>query len=167
MNAPRTKLVNFAKLALERYPSLASEWKAEGDGGSVPMEPPVEPPRWCHCSQCRPQNTPEEEICCRKNDGPCITLTSEEFTDVCLNPHVLDVVIRDKNDLYGRNDNSSDNKTLRHTAYRQYVLWRFGRLGVGNRVIVPSCAVWKIRDQFPSTDGQYKGFCRAQRLPVQ
>ena len=159
MNAPRTKLGVLQ--------SLASEWKREGDGGNDPTEPPLEPPSWCHCGQCRPQNTPEEEICCRKNDGPCITITSEEFSDICLNPHVLDVVNRDKNDLYGRNYNSSDNQTLRHTAHRQYVLWRFGRLGVGNWVIVPSCAVWKIRDKLPSTDGQYKGLCRVQRLPVQ
>ena len=99
--------------------------------------------------------------------APASPLPLRSVSDICLNPHVLDVVIRDTNYLYGRNDSSSDNQTLRHTAYRQYVLWRFGCLCVMNWVIVPSCEVWKIRDQFSSADGQYKGLCRVQRLPVQ
>lgn len=48
-------------------------------------------------------------------------------------------------------------RQLRHTAYRQLVTWCWGWLGRHNRVVLPACAVKKIRDTFPS-DGNYVGF---------
>ena len=47
---------------------------------------------------------------------------------------------------------------MRHAAYRQFVLWRHGRIGQGVRRVIPSCVVWLIRDRFPSASGQYTGF---------
>ena len=35
---------------------------------------------------------------------------------------------------------------------------RFGKLGKGNRRVVPSCVVWAMRDSFPSATGIYMGF---------
>lgn len=51
-----------------------------------------------------------------------------------------------------------DNKTLRHAAYRNYVMWKYGHLGKNNRVVIPSCVVWLIRNKWPAADGVYTGF---------
>ncbi|KAM7314745.1 P2X purinoceptor 7-like isoform X2 [Ixodes scapularis] len=46
----------------------------------------------------------------------------------------------------------------RYTAYRQFTWCVHHKLGRGNRVPLPSCAVQRIRREFPSTDGSYVGF---------
>uniref|UniRef100_A0A1X7TXJ4 P2X purinoreceptor 7 intracellular domain-containing protein n=1 Tax=Amphimedon queenslandica TaxID=400682 RepID=A0A1X7TXJ4_AMPQE len=46
---------------------------------------------------------------------------------------------------------------MRHTAYCQLVRWCWQWLGRNNRVVLPACAVAKIRETFPSNEN-YVGF---------
>ncbi len=50
----------------------------------------------------------------------------------------------------------------RHVAYRQLVMWCWGKLGRHLRVVLPSCAVSCVRAHFPPTgpeeDHQFIGY---------
>lgn len=50
------------------------------------------------------------------------------------------------------------NANRRHFAYRNYVDYMHGRLGRGNRRVIPACVVTFIRECWPSPDGHYIGF---------
>ena len=41
------------------------------------------------------------------------------------------------------------NKSLRYAGYRQYTWWVHNRLCKGIRKVIPSCAIWAIRDAHP------------------
>ena len=48
--------------------------------------------------------------------------------------------------------------SFRFFAYKQFVLIHHGRLGAGNRVVVPSCVVLRMRLSYPNPDRIYRGF---------
>jgi len=50
--------------------------------------------------------------------------------------------------------------SYRKAAYRQYILWKYGKLDKGNRRVCPSCVVRLVRQTDPAPDGQYMGFRR-------
>ncbi|XP_057602996.1 P2X purinoceptor 7-like isoform X2 [Hippopotamus amphibius kiboko] len=118
-------------------------------------------PDWCQCKNCLPSQLPEkqrclEELCCRKEQGACIT-TSELFSKLVLSRHVLQFLLHYQEPLLGL-DEDSDNSRLRHCAYRCYTTWRFGSQDLADFAILPSCCRWRIRREFPKPGGQYSGF---------
>ena len=122
---------------------------------------PDDTPDWCKCGLCRIMPTQAENKCCCIRNMPCIS-TTPLFQQLVLDGNVLDIAMRYREDVLVL-DHPRNNENLRHTAYRQYVLWQHGRLGQGNRRVVPSCCVLAIRVRYPSPNGIYTGF-RPARL---
>ena len=119
---------------------------------------------WCDCSKCSIEEREIDCLCCHEvsaiseeqfSGNVCIT-NSEEFKIICLNKAVL------KNVLIGMHETKGDpleqkitNRSYRFAAYKQFVWWVFQRLGKGNRRVLPSCAVWRIRNCFEEEDRVY------------
>ncbi|XP_052085223.1 P2X purinoceptor 7-like [Mytilus californianus] len=114
-------------------------------------------PSWCVCTKCREMPTEEEKKCCRQTPQNC-TSTLPDFDLVVLDPLVLVIARRYRQDVLAAGEDDDYNKSNRHAAYRQYILWVHGHLGAGNRRVIPSCCVWKIRDKYPDSFGNYRGF---------
>lgn len=88
------------------------------------------------------------------------TFVLQQMERICLDPEVLAIgqaYYRDMLDRHGQRI-EDHNKTMRHAAYRNFVLWRHGRLGAGVRKVIPTCCVLAIRTRFPSALGTYTGF---------
>ncbi|KAK3084414.1 hypothetical protein FSP39_013231 [Pinctada imbricata] len=86
----------------------------------------------------------------------CIT-QHPGFNTVCLDEEVLETAYSHYKQQYGQQIHDM-NQRHRYTGYRQFVRWIWGVLGKEIRVVIPSCAVHKIRETFPSADQTYHGF---------
>ena len=112
-------------------------------------------PKWCICGNCIEMPQQIENKCCRRCTN-CIT-QRRKFTKFCIDPENLEMCIKNTTDI--PNDaRDSSTRAFRKAAYRQYVLWQHGYLRKGNRCVVPSCCVLKIRSHYPSPTGNYVGF---------
>ncbi|XP_049514065.1 P2X purinoceptor 7-like [Dermacentor silvarum] len=89
-------------------------------------------------------------VCCTEQQNVANTAESYE----CITKHPLF-------ELYCPNRHILDLDQYRYTAYRQFVWWVYKRLGQGNRVVLPSCAVHRIRKEFPTPGGHYTGYLDA------
>ncbi|XP_008837605.1 P2X purinoceptor 7 [Nannospalax galili] len=118
-------------------------------------------PDWCQCGNCLPSRLPEnrrclEELCCRKKRGPCIT-SSELFAKLVLSRQALQLLLLYQEPLLAL-EVEATNRRLRHCAYRCYTTWRFCTQDMADFAILPSCCRWRIRKEFPKSEGQYSGF---------
>ncbi|XP_062582972.1 P2X purinoceptor 7-like [Saccostrea cucullata] len=140
----------------EKHPSLVHDIlrPAPQQGGYHP-QPGGASPDWCVCGKCREMPTNTEKVCCRKER--CVTLLPD-FAVLILDEAVLALGRIYRRDVLVFDDDADWNKANRHQGYRQYVLWTHGRLGAGDRRVIPSCCVWQIRDKYPDPFGQYTGF---------
>ncbi|XP_006825802.1 uncharacterized protein LOC102802182 [Saccoglossus kowalevskii] len=146
---------------------------SEGDNSECSDEDHVtdrlENTDWCRCGNCRVMGTDKECVCCRdvvevtnKMEGmACICITEyPRFNSVCLDVWVLQTANFYFRQHYGDRTEDEPNEQYKYTAYRQFVRWCLGYLGKDIRVVIPSCAVAKIRDEFQSAE--YRGF----KLPL-
>ncbi|KAM6377972.1 P2X purinoceptor 4-like [Pluvialis apricaria] len=112
--------------------------------------------KWCCCGKCQPTQKYHEQLCCRRKKGQCIT-TSHWFQQLVLSSHTLKKALLYREPFLDLNDGNI-NHQLRHLAYKQYVLWRFGSFDLEDRAVIPSCCRWKIRDTYPNGVNCYTGF---------
>ncbi len=116
-------------------------------------------------------DTEDECLCCKEipevkfrmdeeedDTGSQISCITEHsgFHPVCIDRHNLRTAYFAYRDRYGECDDPL-NRRYRYTGYRQFVRWCWGHLGKDILVIIPSCAVLKIRDVYPADDGVYVG----------
>ena len=126
-----------------------------GAGDEYDPEPPIsDNPEWCICGICKPMQTPDENKCCGKRR--CVT-SYELFNNVCLDREVLTLVIRVRCNIRAYEPDYEMN-SFQKAAYRQYIFWKYGKLGRGNRRICPVCVVRVVRGIYSASDGQYMGF---------
>lgn len=120
---------------------------------------------WCRCNNCKPMMTFSESICCKDNkevpldffeNCQCITET-DAFKAVCLYKPVLKTSLSALNNLRG-DKIDINNESFRFAGYKQFTWWVHNHLGKGVRKVIPSCAVWAIRDAFPNNTGVYVPF---------
>ena len=74
----------------------------------------------------------------------CVTL-SEGFKTVCLTKNVLKTALSGLNDLRGDNVTDTGNCASTYAGYKQYTFVR---------KVISSCAVWAIKNNYPSKDGK-------------
>ncbi|XP_067290072.1 P2X purinoceptor 7 isoform X2 [Pseudorasbora parva] len=126
-----------------------------------PDEAPIEViSHWCSCGNCS-RLSPAENVCCKditQVDGVACITDHPGFEPVALNPYVLQAVYGTFRQFFGEMTNPTLNSAYRHLAYRNFVRWCWGYLGRHIRVVIPSCAVTRIRQQFPEQNENYIGF---------
>ncbi|KXJ05049.1 P2X purinoceptor 7, partial [Exaiptasia diaphana] len=112
---------------------------------------------WCKCSVCEVMPTTEENVCCKL--VTCVT-SYQRFHNICIDREVLELAIRVRCDI--RADEPDYSMTsYRIAAYRQYVLWKYGKLGRGNRRVLPSCVVRTIRNSYRAAGEAFMGYRRS------
>ena len=82
----------------------------------------------------------------------------QDFELLILDRGVLWLQRTFRKDIIVYEDESSEMAAYRHAAYLQFILWQYGKLTTGDRRVIPSCCVWKIRDCFPDPTGSYTGY---------
>ncbi|NWY51842.1 P2RX7 protein, partial [Chionis minor] len=112
--------------------------------------------KWCCCGECHSTERHNEQLCCRRKEGRCIT-TSDSFQQLVLSSDTLKKALLYKDPFVDLTDSNIKNQ-LRHLAYKQYILWRFGSFDLGDRAVIPSCCRWKIRNTYPKPGNNYSGF---------
>ncbi|XP_069611447.1 P2X purinoceptor 7 isoform X2 [Ranitomeya imitator] len=106
-------------------------------------------PKWCQCLKCQKENEFENQLCCRSNEGECIT-NSTMFRKLVLDRHILVYILQYNDPLLNTHD--LDSEKLVKCAEEQYIQWRFGfNKDITSFSKVPSCCKFEIRNVFDST----------------
>lgn len=126
------------------------------------------PPSWCKCGGCSASPFPQEELCCRRSsEGPCVA-SSALFHKLSLQRTLLEALLLYREPFTPTPpDAAAAAAALRRCANRQYVAWRLGEPRPGDcRPAIPRCCVMRIREAFPSADGRYGAFARADHAAM-
>ena len=95
------------------------------------------PPTWCKCGKCREEDS-EDRLCCNNH-----ARNHENGIFIVLDEHTIEAALINNADWLNLPRIFTAAK-MRNTAYRQYILWFWGKLGYKNRKRIPSCIKWHI-----------------------
>ena len=120
---------------------------------------------WCKCGKCLVGKREIDCLCFfevhalnSKFDTENISciIQSKEFEMLCTSEIVLNNVLTGLHETRGDHlEDNFSNRSLRYAAYKQFI-WRvFKHLGKGSKRFIPSCALWKIRENFPELNADY------------
>jgi hypothetical protein len=127
---------------------------------------------WCKCSLCVAMPDDYQSKCCQDEDSitatrkldHCITVL-EGFQHTVLNEDVHRIL---KHEFFLQCKDSEIKKALkadtqankRYMAYRTFIRWinSGAKLGYKVRVVIPSCVLNVIRNEWPEESGNYTGF---------
>ena len=79
---------------------------------------------------------------------------------VCIHAEVLKAALGGLNSLRGDRMDVS-NRSMQYAGYRMFTWWINNRLGRGVRKVIPSCAIWAIRNKYPEENNVYIAFQEA------
>ncbi|XP_043934390.1 P2X purinoceptor 7-like [Protopterus annectens] len=160
---------HLCNLMAERNPSLVQEILEEQQrqNSEITEQHQAELPHtWCVCHSCRDMPTTQERVCCANSPTNCLSLVPE-MSEVVLHQGVLRVADTYRRAIFGIPLETDENRRFRHSAYRQFTVWRYGRLGSRVHQVIPSCCVWRIRNKYPNPLGQYTGFLPQRRTVLE
>jgi len=120
----------------------------------------VDVPGFCKCNNCIFMPTSRENKCCELVN--CRSKT-HVLKNICLYKENVETAIRSISSIYVFQP-KYDNRSMRHAAYRQYVMWQGGHVTARKRIVIPSCCVLAIRNVYPSPDNKYTGFVPGKSL---
>ena len=111
-------------------------WRSAMDASTTRTHANLDPPSWCTCGKCRPEEDPQDRICCknhaRNHENPI-------FERIVLDEHTVEVALMNNADWLNLPRIFTPAK-MRNTAYRQYILWFWGKLGYKNRTLLHQVA---------------------------
>ena len=124
---------------------------------------------WCICENCRNMATEMESYCCRESTTISDALLSENgnqcvieldiFKKTIEEPDVLELQAIGNRDVKRDNEGKIKAEGFRFIAYSTFLkMCSLRFIGKGRRYVIPSCVVVRIRDLYPSPDGQYTDF---------
>ena len=130
-------------------------------------DPPISSEQWqnsdyCKCGRWKEMLTDIKNKCCKQKR--CLSRTNV-FVNMCIDKDNLQTAIRNLSNTYVFTPRYA-NKSMRHAAYRQYMMWKHGHVGARRRVVIASCCVCAIRNAYPSPANQYAGFLNVGGLAI-
>ena len=127
------------------------------------------PQEWCSCSNCSIMESELESYCCTESSlivetvigqtgKTCVTYV-EMFQKAIEDEEMLKLQANGLVDIKRHEDGTIRQDSLRFTAYSTFLqICNLRFCGKGVRYVLPSCVVRRIRELFPSPDGQYRDF---------
>ena len=128
---------------------------------------------WRKCGNCLVWKREINCLCClevnalnSKFDTKSISciIQSKEFEMLCTSEIVLKTVLTGIHETRGDHlEDNFSNRSLSYVAYKQCIWWVFKNLGKRNRRVIPSWALWKIRERFLEPNADYVNYSEGNK----